>query len=78
MIKSSKYLDLTHEVVDIWNVDSEIIVLVSVNGLIEEASLGSWIKCVLLGGSSGALIADSLDSVLDIGGLEFCIFLNPF
>ncbi|XP_063619204.1 uncharacterized protein LOC134792018 [Cydia splendana] len=52
--KSSKYLDLAHEITAMWDVDSTIIVpiVVSVNGLIaksldqhlERLSLGGWIK----------------------------------
>ncbi|XP_050554611.1 uncharacterized protein LOC126911465 [Spodoptera frugiperda] len=52
--KQIKYLDLAHEVVDMWNVDSAIVVLivVSVNGLIPNSldnhlrrlGLGGWIK----------------------------------
>ncbi|XP_061704430.1 uncharacterized protein LOC133515871 [Cydia pomonella] len=52
--KSSKYLDLAHEITAMWDVDSTIIVpiVVSANGLIaksldqhlERLSLGGWIK----------------------------------
>ncbi|XP_075985623.1 uncharacterized protein LOC142982824 [Anticarsia gemmatalis] len=62
--KEVKYLDLAHEIVDMWDVDSAIIVpiVVSVNGLIAKSldqhlrrlALGSWVKglmqkAVLLG-----------------------------
>ena len=61
--KQMKYIDLAHEIVDMWDVDSAIIVpiVVSVNGLIAKSldqhlkrlALGSWIgslmqKAVLL------------------------------
>ncbi len=52
--KSSKYLDLAHEIVDMWEVDSAIIVpiVVSANGLIAKSldhhlkrlALDGWIK----------------------------------
>ena len=52
--KQIKYLDLAHEVVDMWNVDSAIVVpiVVSANGLIPNSldnhlrrlGLGGWIK----------------------------------
>ena len=52
--KQIKYLDLAHEVVDMWNVNSAIIVpiVVTANGLIAKSldehlsrlSLGGWIK----------------------------------
>ena len=55
--KQIKYLDLAHEIVDMWNVDSAIIVpiVVSVNGLIAKSldqhlrrlALGSWIKSLI-------------------------------
>ncbi|CAH2233862.1 jg18646 [Pararge aegeria aegeria] len=52
--KVSKYLDLAHEIIAMWNVDSTVIVpiVVSVNGLLAKSfdqhlkkiQLGCWIK----------------------------------
>ena len=55
--KQIKYLDLAHEVVDVWDVDSAVVVpiVVTANGLmaksldqhLQRLSLGSWVKGLL-------------------------------
>ena len=55
--KQVKYLDLAHEIVDMWDVDSAIIVpiIVSVNGLIAK-SLDKHLKRLALGAWIGGLL----------------------